>query len=115
MRNTQRKDAMPLCHLFSQRLSLAAVHFSVGSGWARALALLLLLISFTPLASAQDYPSRLIKMIHGFPPGGNVDIIARLLSQEMQKGLGQSIVIEAKPGLAGNFAAEAVARADPDG
>ena len=64
---------------------------------------------------AQDYPNRLIKMVHGFPPGGNVDIIARLIGQEMQKGLGQNIVIEPKPGLAGNIAAEAVARADPDG
>ena len=76
---------------------------------------LAMLIAFTLLAPAQDYPNRLIKMIHGFPPGGNVDIIARLLAQEMQKGLGQNIVIEAKPGLAGNIAAEAVARADPDG
>jgi len=73
------------------------------------------LIAFTLSVYAQDYPNRLIKMIHGFPPGGNVDIIARLLAQEMQKGLGQNIVIEAKPGLAGNIAAEAVARADPDG
>jgi tripartite-type tricarboxylate transporter receptor subunit TctC len=73
------------------------------------------LIAFMVSALAQDYPNRLIKMIHGFPPGGNVDIIARLLAQEMQKGLGQNIVIEAKPGLAGNIAAEAVARADPDG
>jgi len=73
------------------------------------------LLAFAFSAHAQDYPNRLIKMIHGFPPGGNVDIIARLLAQEMQKGLGQNIVIEAKPGLAGNIAAEAVARADPDG
>ncbi len=74
-----------------------------------------ILIALSTAAQAQDYPNRLIKMIHGFPPGGNVDIIARLLAQEMQKGLGQNIVIEAKPGLAGVIAAEAVARADPDG
>ncbi len=73
------------------------------------------LTAFTLPGSAQDYPNHLIKMIHGFPPGGNVDIIARLLGQEMQKGLGQNIVIEAKPGLAGSIAAEAVARSDPDG
>jgi tripartite-type tricarboxylate transporter receptor subunit TctC len=66
-------------------------------------------------AAAQDYPSRPIKFMHGFPPGGNVDIIARLLGNEMSKGLGQSIVIEAKPGSAGSLAAEAVARSDPDG
>ena len=66
-------------------------------------------------ASAQDYPSRPIRFIQGFPPGGNVDIIARLLGNEMAKGLGQSIVVEAKPGVAGSLAAEFVARSEPDG
>ena len=66
-------------------------------------------------AAAQDYPNRPIRFMHGFPPGGNVDIIARLLGNEMSAGLGQSIVIEAKPGVAGSLAAEAVARSEPDG
>ncbi len=64
---------------------------------------------------AKDYPNRLIKLMHGFPPGGNVDVVARLMAQEMAKNLGQSIVVEGKPGLAGNLAAEAVANAEPDG
>ena len=63
-----------------------------------------------PPAHSQDYPNRLIKIIQGFPPGGNVDIIARILANEMEKSLGQSIVVEAKPGLAGALAAETVAR-----
>jgi tripartite-type tricarboxylate transporter receptor subunit TctC len=75
----------------------------------------LLLAALAGTASAQDYPNRLIKFVHGFPPGGNVDIIARLLGNEMAKGLGQSIVIEPKPGVAGSLAAEMVARSDPDG
>ena len=66
-------------------------------------------------AQAQGYPNRLIKIMQGFPPGGNVDIIARILAHEMEKSLGQSIVVEAKPGLAGALAAEAIARSDPDG
>jgi tripartite-type tricarboxylate transporter receptor subunit TctC len=66
-------------------------------------------------AQAQDYPNRLIKFMQGFPPGGNVDIIARILANAMEKSLGQSIVVEAKPGLAGALAAETVARSDPDG
>jgi tripartite-type tricarboxylate transporter receptor subunit TctC len=66
-------------------------------------------------ALAQDYPNRSIRVMHGFPPGGNVDIIARLLGNEMQKSLGQSIVIEAKPGAAGSVAADFVAKSDPDG
>jgi tripartite-type tricarboxylate transporter receptor subunit TctC len=64
---------------------------------------------------AQNYPNRLIKLVQGFPPGGNVDIIARLLANEMEKGLGQSMVVEGKPGLAGSLAAETIARSDPDG
>ena len=82
----------------------------------RALATLIILCAaFVSAAAAQDYPNRPIKFIHGFPPGGNVDIIARLLGNEMSKTLGQSIVIEPKPGVAGSLAAEAVARSDPDG
>src|SRR4051812_27918483 len=78
-------------------------------------ALALLAVLAGAAAQAQEYPNRPIKFMHGFPPGGNVDIIARLLGNEMSKGLGQSIVIEPKPGVAGSLAAEAVARSDPDG
>jgi len=80
-----------------------------------AFAALVVLVALTGVAAAQDYPTRPIKFMHGFPPGGNVDIIARLLGNEMSKGLAQSIVIEPKPGVAGSLAAEAVARSDPDG
>jgi tripartite-type tricarboxylate transporter receptor subunit TctC len=81
----------------------------------KALVTLLALLALSAPALAQDYPNRVIKMLQGFPPGGNVDAVARVLAQEMSKGLGQSIVVEAKPGQAGSFAAETVARADPDG
>jgi tripartite-type tricarboxylate transporter receptor subunit TctC len=81
----------------------------------KLLGVLVLLGALTGAAAAQDYPNRPIRLMHGFPPGGNVDIIARLLGNEMSKGLGQSVVIEPKPGSAGSLAAEAVARSDPDG
>jgi len=81
----------------------------------RALGALLMLVALASAAAAQDYPNRPIKFMHCFPPGGNVDIIARLLGNEMSKGLGQSIIVEAKPGVAGSLAAEAVARSEPDG
>jgi tripartite-type tricarboxylate transporter receptor subunit TctC len=81
---------------------------------AGAIALTLLAVLGAP-AQAQDYPNRLIKLVHGFPPGGNVDVVARLMAQEMSKGLGQTFVIESKPGQAGSLGAEAVARAEPDG
>jgi tripartite-type tricarboxylate transporter receptor subunit TctC len=77
---------------------------------------LAVLVGLAAGAQAQQaYPNRLIKIMQGFPPGGNVDIIARILAHEMEKGLGQSIVVEAKPGLAGALAAEAIARSEPDG
>ncbi len=79
------------------------------------LAAVLMLAGLAGPASAQTYPNRIIKFMQGFPPGGNVDIIARILASEMEKGLGQSIVVEAKPGLAGALAAETIARAEADG
>jgi len=85
---------------------------------AAALSVATLLLAPAPLqpqAMAQEYPNRLIKIFQGFPPGGNVDIIARILASEMEKSLGQSIVVEAKPGLAGALAAETVMRLEPDG
>lgn len=81
----------------------------------RSLALLSALLALASPAGAQDYPSRLIKLIQGFPPGGNVEFVARLLAHEMSKRLGQTIVVESKPGQAGSLAAEAVATAEPDG
>ena len=53
--------------------------------------------------------------MQGFGPGGNVDIIARILANQLQKILGQSIVVETKPGAAGSLAAESIARSEPDG
>jgi tripartite-type tricarboxylate transporter receptor subunit TctC len=81
----------------------------------RVLALLAALLVLASPARAQDYPSRLIKLIQGFPPGGNVEFVARLLAHEMSKSLGQPVIVESKPGQAGSLAAEAVASAEPDG
>jgi tripartite-type tricarboxylate transporter receptor subunit TctC len=91
------------------RRQLLTATLTIGLGLSFALAAL------TGVAVAQDYPNRPIKFMQGFPPGGNVDIIARILGHEMEKSLGQSIVVEAKPGLAGALAAEMVARSDADG
>jgi tripartite-type tricarboxylate transporter receptor subunit TctC len=80
-----------------------------------ALGALVAIATLCGAAQAQDYPTHPIRFLQGFPPGGNVDIIARLLGNEMSKGLGQPIVVEAKAGAAGSLAAETVARSDPDG
>ena len=77
---------------------------------------LLAAVSLSPSGAwAQDYPSRPIRIIQGFAPGGNADSIARLLGQEMSRGLGQPVIVETKAGAGGNIAAEAVARAQADG
>ncbi len=68
-------------------------------------------------AAAQDalYPARPIKMIVPFPPGGPVDVPARILSQHLPQMLGQPVVVENRAGAAGSLGAKAVASADPDG
>ena len=67
-------------------------------------------------ALAQDASSsRPIRLLVGFPPGGGVDLLARVLAESMQYGLGQPIVIENRPGQAAGLATEMGARAAPDG
>jgi tripartite-type tricarboxylate transporter receptor subunit TctC len=65
--------------------------------------------------SAQDYPTRPIRLLHGFAAGGAADTLSRILANGLSKRLGQPIVIEAKPGSGGNLAAAAIAKAEPDG
>ena len=67
------------------------------------------------LARAQSYPSRPLRMIIGYPPGGSADLTARLTGQWLSEQLGQPVVIESRPGAATNLATEAVVRAAPDG
>jgi tripartite-type tricarboxylate transporter receptor subunit TctC len=66
-------------------------------------------------AAAQDYPTRPIKWVVGYPPGGATDIIARLIGQRMSERLGQQFVVENKPGAGNNIATESVINAEPDG
>jgi tripartite-type tricarboxylate transporter receptor subunit TctC len=82
-----------------------------------ALALLFAVPAVVAPAGAQpaDYPSRPIKIIVCLPPGGGVDTVTRIISEPLQRRLGQPIVIENKGGQSGNIGAEAVFNADPDG
>src|SRR5947199_1223005 len=66
-------------------------------------------------ASALDYPTRPVRWVVGYPPGGATDIIARLIGQRLSERLGQQFVIENKPGAGNNIATESVVNAEPDG
>lgn len=66
-------------------------------------------------AYGQAFPSRPLHMIVGFPPAGPNDIVARIVAQKLGDALGQTVVVENRPGAAGNIGTELVARAAPDG
>jgi len=66
-------------------------------------------------AAALDYPTRPVRWIVGYPPGGATDILARLIGQRLSERLGQQFVIENKPGAGNNIATESVVNAEPDG
>jgi len=82
-------------------------------GWRPWLVLSLLALAGPALA--QDYPSKPIKMIVPYPPGGGTDVIARILQEPLAAELGQPIVIENKGGAAGNVGTDVAAKAPPDG
>jgi tripartite-type tricarboxylate transporter receptor subunit TctC len=68
------------------------------------------------IASAQQkYPVKAIRLVLPFPPGGSTDIVARLIGQKLTESWGQQVLVDNRPGGGGNVAAEAVARAAPDG
>ena len=73
-----------------------------------------LLLAGSPAAQT-TYPEKPIRMVVGFPPGGQQDTVARLLGQKLAEALGKHFVVENVPGAAGNIGAERVAKAAPDG
>jgi tripartite-type tricarboxylate transporter receptor subunit TctC len=79
------------------------------------LSLSILALIFAATASAQSFPTKPIKIIVPFPAGGTVDFFARVISTKLSEALGQSVLVENRAGAGGNIAAEAVAKAAPDG
>src|SRR6185369_1276394 len=80
------------------------------------LILALLALACGAAARAQDaYPSKPVRLILPFPPGGGTDILGRLLAEKLSAGLGQPVVSENRGGAGGNVGAEAAARSAPDG
>jgi tripartite-type tricarboxylate transporter receptor subunit TctC len=72
-------------------------------------------LAITKARADSEWPSRTITIIHGFPAGGPSDLIARMIAEGLSKALGQSVIVEARPGASGTMAAGQVARAAPDG
>jgi len=76
--------------------------------------LVLLLAVFLGNGALAQYPSRPIRLLAGFPPGGGPDIVARLLAPKLSEALGQPVVVENRVGGTGTLAGEAVAKSSPD-
>ncbi len=88
----------------SKRLKLLAVFFSF-----------VLFASTSTSVLAQPYPNKIIRVLVGYPPGGSLDALARIIGQKLSPSLGQQVIVENRAGAGGNIAAELVAKAQPDG
>src|SRR5688572_3585917 len=73
------------------------------------------LFFITALAQSQEWPTRPVRMILPFPPGGGTDILGRLIAERLSASIGQPVVTENRGGAGGNVGAEAAARSAPDG
>ncbi len=91
----------------TSRTRRSAVFLACASAlWASAL---------SPALANSDYPNKPIRVVVPYPPGGPTDIVARVVAQKLQEQMGQSFIIDNKPGAGANLGAEAVARSAPDG
>ena len=73
------------------------------------------LLSFATMANAQTYPTKPVRLIVGFPPGGGTDVVARVIAQKLTEWWGQAVTVENRAGATGTIGADSVAKAAPDG
>src|SRR5213082_2813610 len=83
--------------------------------FVRVFAVCLLMLGSIGSAAALDYPTRPVRWVVPYTPGGGTDITARIMAQWLSERLGQQFVIENKPGAGNNIGTEAVVNAEPDG
>lgn len=83
--------------------------------FAQSFVVVMVLVCGAAMASAQTYPNRPLHLLLGLPPGGAADITARLLAHGLEEKLGQTVVVENKPGSGGNLVGEYVAKSPADG
>ena len=95
-------------HLVSRHFRHASLAFAIAASAS------VTLLSGS-VAHAQTYPTKPVKMVVPFPPGGSLDIAGRLIAQKLTDAWGQSVVVENKPGAGGNIGADFVAKSPPDG
>ena len=81
----------------------------------KRIATCLLLAGFAVSAGAQQYPSKAIRMVVGFAPGGGTDLVARIIGQKMTESWGQPVLVDNRAGATGTIGADVVAKAPPDG
>ena len=90
----------------------------IGSTWSKIVLCLCAcagIVMTSGAAQAETYPSRPIRIVVPFPPGGGVDLVARVIGQQLTAQMGQPVIIENKPGASANIGADYVAKAKPDG
>ena len=81
----------------------------------RVTIIFLAVLAPTAPGAAQNYPDRVVRIVNPYPPGGSVDVMARLLAQKLGENLGQQFIVENRSGGGGNTGSDSVAKAEPDG
>src|SRR2546423_15046700 len=82
---------------------------------ALSLAGVIAICALAPPAQALDYPTRPVRLVVGFPAGGSADIVARIVAQALTERMGQTFIVDNKPGAGSHLGPEMVARAEPHG
>ena len=73
------------------------------------------LLGLAVQATGETYPERVVRIVNPYPPGGSVDVMARILAQKLADNLGQQVIVENRSGDGGNTGSDFVAKAEPDG